>query len=51
MIILSPTLWRSVETGDAKPTAAAYEIDKQLTLELDKQISELKKITVTKKAF
>lgn len=44
-------LWRSVETGDAKPTAASYEVSKQLTEELDKQIAELKKITVTKKAF
>ncbi len=44
-------LWRSVETGDSKPTAASYEISKQLTTELDKQITELKKITVTKKAF
>lgn len=44
-------LWRSVETGDAKPTAASYEISKQLTIELDKQISEMKKITVVKKAF
>ena len=44
-------LWRSVETGDAKPTAASYEISKQLTAELDKQIGELKKITVVKRAF
>jgi hypothetical protein len=44
-------LWRSVETGDARPTAASYEISKQLSEDLDKQITELKKITVTKKAF
>lgn len=44
-------LWRSVETGDSKPTAASYEISKQLSADLEKQITELKKITVTKKAF
>jgi hypothetical protein len=44
-------LWRSVETGDSKPTAGSYEISKQLSADLEKQITELKKITVTKKAF
>lgn len=44
-------LWSSVETGDSKPTAASYEISKQLSADLDIQIIELKKITGTRKAF
>lgn len=44
-------LWRSIETGDSKPTAAAFEMTKQLTADLEKELGALKKITVTKKAF
>jgi len=44
-------LWRSVETGDAKPTDASYRIAKELSAELDKQMIELNKLTSTKKAF
>ena len=44
-------LWRSIETGDSKPTAASYEMTKMLSADLEKQITELKKITVTRKAF
>ena len=43
-------LWRSVETGDAKPTDASYQVAKELSADLDKQLNELKKIPV-KKAF
>ncbi len=44
-------LWRSVESGDSKPTAASYEVAKQLAADLEKQVSELKKIETVKKAF
>ncbi|MEJ7740761.1 MAG: hypothetical protein WKF97_25365 [Chitinophagaceae bacterium] len=44
-------LWRSVETGDAKPTDASYQITKDLSAELDKQLVELNKLTNSKKAF
>ncbi|RYF96563.1 MAG: hypothetical protein EOO00_02370 [Chitinophagaceae bacterium] len=44
-------LWRSVETGDSKPTAASHEMSKQLSADLEKQITELKKITAARKAF
>lgn len=43
-------LWRSVETGDSKPTDASYQVAKELSADLDKQLNELKKITA-KKAF
>ncbi len=44
-------LWRSIETGDAKPTDASYQISKELSAELDKHLGDLKKITNAKKAF
>ncbi|MEJ7769580.1 MAG: hypothetical protein WKF89_17305, partial [Chitinophagaceae bacterium] len=44
-------LWRSVETGDSKPSDGSYQIAKDLSIELDKQILELNKLTNTKKAF
>jgi photosystem II stability/assembly factor-like uncharacterized protein len=43
-------LWRSVETGDAKPTDASYQVAKELSADLDKQLNEFKKLPV-KKAF
>jgi len=42
-------LWRSVETGDAKPTDGYYKVSKELTLELDKHIGELNKLLKDKK--
>jgi hypothetical protein len=44
-------LWRSVETGDARPTDASYQIAKDLSAELDVQIKELNRLTNSKKAF
>lgn len=44
-------LWRSVETGDAKPTDASYQIAKELSAELDKHLVDLNKLTNLKKAF
>jgi len=44
-------LWRSVETGDAKPTDASYQIAKELSAELDKHLADLNKLTNVKKAF
>lgn len=38
------SLWRSVETGDAKPTAGAYEVSKLLTAELEKYLADLEKL-------
>jgi hypothetical protein len=37
-------LERSVETGDAKPTAGAYQVYEELSKELELQLSELSKI-------
>lgn len=37
-------LERSVETGDAKPTAGAYQVYEELSKELEQQLSELSKI-------
>lgn len=44
-------LWRSVETGDAKPTDASYQIAKELSAELDRHLADLNKLTNLKKAF
>jgi len=44
-------LGRIVESGDSKPTAGSYEIAKELSADLEKQIGELKKIETAKKAF
>ncbi|QNL52013.1 glycosyl hydrolase [Olivibacter sp. SDN3] len=35
------SLWRSVETGDAKPTAGAYQVTEELTEELNTYLSQL----------
>jgi len=45
------SLWKIVESGDGKPTAASYQVTKELTEELDKQVNEVKKIANPKKAF
>jgi photosystem II stability/assembly factor-like uncharacterized protein len=37
-------LWRSVETGDAKPTDASYKVSKELTAELEKHLAELEEL-------
>ena len=38
------SLRRSVEDGDAKPTNGAYQVYKELTLELEKQLGSLKSL-------
>ena len=40
-------LRRSVETGDARPTNASYQVFKELTAELEVQIARLKSIEAT----
>ena len=40
-------LRRSVETGDARPTNASYQVFKELSAELDVQLSRLKSIEGT----
>jgi hypothetical protein len=40
-------LRRSVETGDARPTNASYEVFKELSAELDVQLARLKSIEGT----
>ncbi len=42
-------LERSVETGDAKPTASSYEVFKELSAELDRQLAELNALLQNKK--
>jgi len=42
------SLWRSVETGDAKPTAGAYKVSQELTAELDKYMAELDRLMKVK---
>jgi hypothetical protein len=37
-------LGRSVETGDAKPTDASYKVYKELSADLEKQLTELNKV-------
>ncbi|MBC7923756.1 MAG: glycosyl hydrolase, partial [Ferruginibacter sp.] len=37
-------LWRSVETGDAKPTDASYKVYEELSGDLTKQLMELDKL-------
>jgi photosystem II stability/assembly factor-like uncharacterized protein len=43
-------LRRSVETGDARPTAAAYEVFKELSSELDVQTAKLDRVLKTELA-
>ena len=40
-------LSRTVETGDARPTNASYQVFKELAAELDAQLAKLKKIRDT----
>src|SRR5207248_2338712 len=40
-------LRRSVETGDARPTNASYQVFKELSAELDVQLSRLKGLRTT----
>jgi photosystem II stability/assembly factor-like uncharacterized protein len=42
-------LERSVETGDAKPTASSYQVFKELSAELDRQLAELTALLHNKK--
>ena len=42
-------LERSVETGDAKPTASSYQVFKELSAELDRQLAELNALLHNKK--
>ena len=44
-------LWKIVESGDGKPTEGSYQVTKELTAELEKQVQEVKKIANPKKAF
>jgi photosystem II stability/assembly factor-like uncharacterized protein len=37
-------LWRSVETGDAKPTDGSYKVSKELTAELEKHLADLNEL-------
>ena len=45
------SLWKIVESGDGKPTEGSYQVSKELTAELEKQVQEVKKIATPKKAF
>ncbi len=45
------SLWKIVESGDGKPTEGSYEVTKELTTELEKQVNEVKKIATPRKAF
>jgi len=38
------SLWRSVETGDAKPTAGAYQVTEELTKELNTYLGQLREL-------
>ncbi len=42
-------LERSVETGDARPTAGSYQVFKELSAELDRQLAALDALLVNKK--
>jgi len=39
----------SVETGDARPTAGSYQVFKELSAELDRQLAELNALLLNKK--
>ena len=41
-------LWRSVESGDAKPTDASYNVYNELSADLDRQMAELDALLKTK---
>jgi len=43
-------LQRSVESGDARPTAAAYVVFKELSAELDRELALLDTVTRTELA-
>jgi len=45
------SLWKIVESGDGRPTEGSYQVAKELTTELEKQVSEVKKIANPRKAF
>ena len=40
-------LWRSVETGDARPTAGSYQVYNELSADLTKQLTELSSLLKT----
>ena len=40
-------LWRSVETGDARPTAGSYKVYDELSADLTKQLTELSSLLKT----
>ncbi|WP_421826715.1 VPS10 domain-containing protein [Larkinella sp.] len=42
------SLWRSVETGDAKPTDGSYKVYEELSAELNQHLGELESILKTK---
>jgi len=42
------SLWRSVETGDAKPTAGAYQVTDELTKELHEHLAALDALLVSR---
>jgi photosystem II stability/assembly factor-like uncharacterized protein len=42
-------LWRSVETGDAKPTDGSYKVAEELSAELDAHLAELEKVLQNQK--
>ncbi|GAB3014591.1 VPS10 domain-containing protein [Spirosoma pulveris] len=41
-------LWRSIESGDAKPTNGSYKVYEELTADLNKQLAELDTLLKTK---
>ena len=41
-------LWRSVETGDAKPTDGSYKVYEELSQELTRELTELDTLLKTK---
>ena len=45
------SLWKIVESGDGKPTEGSYQVTKELTAELEKQVQQVKKIATPRKAF
>ncbi len=44
-------LWRSVETGDAKPTDGSYKVYEELSADLTQQLTELDKLVKTGKGI
>ena len=44
------SLWRSIESGDAKPTAGSYKVYEELSADLNRQLTELDTLLKTRTA-